>query len=310
MTSNSKNNKKESPKEKPKVLAIFGPTASGKSNLAVYLAKKFNGEVVSADSRQVYKGMDLGTGKITKKEMAGIKHYCLDIASPKRQFSAAQFQKKAKKAIKEILKKGKLPIVCGGSNFWLHTLIEGLVLPEAKPDKKLRERLEKLPKEKLYELLKKADKRRAKTIEKENKRRLVRALEIIIQTKKPVPEKQFKKEYNVLKLAIKTKREELKNKIKERLKKRLKQGMIEEVKKLRKQGLSWKRLESFGLEYKWLSLYLQKKINRQEMEKNLFKDIIRYAKKQISWLKNKEASLFWVKNKKEAQKIVKQWLEN
>lgn len=295
---------------KPKVLVISGPTASGKSELAVYLAKKFSGEVISADSRQVYKGMDIGTGKITKKGRQGIKHYCLDIASPRKQFSAAQFQKRGKKAIKKILRNKKLPIICGGTNFWIHILTEGLILPEAKPNRKLRKELEKLSTEILYASLKKTDPRRAKTIGKNNKRRIIRALEIIRQTKKPVPARRSKKEYETLNLAIKIDKSKLKENIEKRLKARLRRGMVKETKKLREKGLSWQRLGSLGLEYKWISLYLQKKINHKEMKQSLLKDSWRYARKQLSWLRNKEKNIIWVKGKKEAERLVESWLKN
>ena len=169
-------------KNHKKLVVIVGPNASGKSDLAVKLAKKFNGEVVSADSRQVYKGMDIGTGKITKEEMQGIPHYLLDVASPKRRFSVAQYQKKAIEAIKKIQKKGKLPILCGGTGFYVQAVVDGLVFPKVKPDWKLRKKLEQKSAKGLYEYLKKLDPERAKTIEKDNKRRLIRAIEIVLKT--------------------------------------------------------------------------------------------------------------------------------
>ncbi len=294
--------------KKPKVLVIMGPTASGKSNLAVYLAKKFNGEIISVDSRQIYKRMDIGSGKVTKKEQQNIKHYCLDIASPKRQFSVAQFQKKSKKAINIILKKGKLPIICGGTNFWIKILIEDISLPQAKPNAQLRKKLNKEPTERLYKILEKLDKNRAKTIEKQNKRRLIRAIEIALWQGK-VPTIQSKEPYNTLKLAIKTEKEKLQQKITKRIETRLKKGMVKEIKGLRDFGLSWQKLENFGLEYKWIAFYLQNKISYKEMKEKLKTDIWHFARKQISWLKNKETSLYWITNKSQAEKIVKEWLE-
>ncbi len=293
--------------KKPKVLVILGPTASGKSDLAVFLAKKFNGEVISADSRQVYKGMDIGSGKITKKEQQGIKHYCLDIASPKRQFSVAQFQKKAKKAINDILKRDKLPIVCGGTNFWVKALAEDFSLPQARPNLKLRKELNKKSADRLYEMLKNLDKNRAKTIEKQNKRRLIRAIEIAIN-QGYVPPLKTKNPYSILKLAIKIDKNTLKEKISQRLDARLKKGLVKEVKSLKNLGLSWQKLENFGLEYKWLALYLQDKISYQEMKEKLKTDIWHFARKQISWLKNKEKNLVWITNKNQAEKLVKDWL--
>ncbi|MCD6412126.1 tRNA (adenosine(37)-N6)-dimethylallyltransferase MiaA [bacterium] len=292
--------------KRPKILVILGPTASGKSDLAVKLAQKFNGEVISADSRQVYKGMALGSGKITKKEMKGIKHYLLDVASPKRQFSVSQFQKKAKEAIEKILKKGKLPIVCGGSWFWIKVLIEDWQLPEVKPDFKLRKKLQKKSAKELFSLLKKIAPQRAKEIDKENKVRLIRSLEIALNLLE-FPKIKKRKSFEVLKIGIDLPFEKLKKKILIRLKKRFKKGMVKEVKRLKESGLSWEKIESFGLEYRWVALYLQKKIDFKQMEEKLFKDILRFARKQINLFK-KDKEVVWVKNWKEAEKIVEKWL--
>ena len=292
--------------KRPKILVILGPTASGKSDLAVKLAQKFNGEVISADSRQVYKGMDLGSGKITKKEMKGIKHYLLDVASPKRQFSVSQFQKKAKEAIEKILKKGKLPIICGGSWFWIKVLIEDWQLPEVKPDFKLRKKLQKKSEKELLSLLKKIAPQRAKEIDKENKVRLIRSLEVALNLLE-FPKIKKRKSFEVLKIGIDLPFEKLKKKILIRLKKRFKKGMVKEVKRLKESGLSWKKIESFGLEYRWIALYLQKRIDFKEMEEKLFKDILRFARKQINLFK-KDKEVVWVKNWQEAEKVVKKWL--
>ncbi len=298
---------KKTKQSKPKVLVIFGPTASGKSDLAVYLAKEFSGEIISADSRQVYKGLDIGSGKITKEEQQGVRHYCLDIASPKRQFSVAQFKEKAKKAIKKIIKNKKLPIVCGGTNFWIKALIEDISLPKTKPNKKLRLKLNKKSAKELYFILKKIDKKRAKTIEKENKRRLIRAIEIASQ-EGFVPKIKANFPYDTLKIGIEINKENLRKKIFKRLNSRIKKGLIKEVEQLRLSGLSWKKLENFGLEYKWVSLYLQKKITYKEVKEKLNTEIWHFARKQISWLNNKEKNIFWIKNKKEAKIFIKKWL--
>jgi len=296
------------PKNHKKLLVIVGPNASGKSDLAVKLAKKFNGEVVSADSRQVYKGMDIGTGKITKEEMQGIPHYLLDIASPKRRFSVVQYQKKAIEAIKKIQGKGKLPILCGGTGFYVQAVVDGLVFPKVKPDWKLRKTLEQKSAKELYEYLKKLDPERAKTIEKDNKRRLVRAIEIVLKTGKPVPKLKKQKLFDVLMIGIKRDKEELKERIRKRLLKRLKQGMIEEVKKLKESGLSWKRLEEFGLEYRWIARYLQGKIGYQEMIEKLQKDIEDFAKRQLTWFK-RDKRIHWIKSFKEAKELVEEFIK-
>jgi len=289
-----------------KLIAIVGPNASGKTGLSIKLAKKFNGEIVSADSRQIYKGMDIGTGKITKKEMQGIPHYLLDIASPKSRFTVSQYQKLALKAIKKIQKKIKIPFLVGGTGFYIQSVVDGIVIPEVKPDWKLRKKLEQKSAEELFSELKKLDPKRAEDIDRYNKRRLIRALEIIIKTKKPVPPIKKASKFDVLIIGVKKDFKKLKKLIEERLQKRLKQGMIAEVQKLKRSGVSWKRLEEFGLEYKYIALYLQKKLSYQEMVEKLQKEIEHYAKRQMTWFK-RDKRIKWIENYTEAEKDVKKF---
>jgi len=291
-----------------KLIVILGPTASGKTKLSIKLAKKFNGEIVSADSRQVYKGMDIGTGKVTKEEMQGIPHYLLDVASPKRKFTVAQYQKLAISAINKILKKRKIPFLVGGSPFYIYCVVEGWIFPALGPDEKLRKILEKKDTKTLFKMLKKLDPQRAKTIEKSNKRRLIRAIEIAKKLGK-VPPLKKNPQFECLIIGIKKSKEELRTLIKKRLLKRFKEGMIEEVKKLKKGGLSWRRLEEFGLEYRWISYYLQGKIDYQTMIENLQKAIEKFAKRQMTWFK-KDKKIKWIKNYKEAEKLIKDFLKN
>jgi len=309
-----------------KLIVILGPTASGKSDLVVKIAKKFNGEIISADSRQVYKGLNLGSGKITKEEMRGVSHYCIDVASPKKRFTVAQYQKLAKKALKKILAKGKIPIICGGSAFYIYALLNDWNLPAVPPQKKLREKLEKKSAKELFQQLKKLDPQRAKNIDKHNKRRLIRALEIILTTNKPIPSLVFNSKnknglyevFEVLKIGIKKGKKELKKLISQRLKKRIKQGMIEEVKNLHQKGLSWKRLDELGLEYRYISYYLRGLIDKEKMIKILNQKIWQFAKRQMTWFKKdptpeqirhkKSAKIKWVKNYKEAEKLIKKFL--
>jgi tRNA dimethylallyltransferase len=297
-----------------KLIVILGPTASGKSDLAVRIAKKYNGEVISADSRQVYKGMDIGSGKITKKEMRGVAHHLLDVASPKKRFTVAQFQKLAWKEIKRIWKKGKIPILCGGTGLYIQSIVDGLVIPEVPPDAKLRAKLEKFNTEELFKKLEKMDLRRAKNIDQHNRRRLIRALEIVIKTGKPVPTAGSRTRQNlprtdlgrlnILQLGIAQPGEKLKKLINKRLHKRLKQGMIAEVEKLRQSGVSWKRLEEFGLEYRAIALYLQKKISKQKMIDKIQLESEQYAKRQMTWFQ-RDKRIHWIKDYKEAEKLVK-----
>lgn len=313
-------------KKKPKLIVILGPTASGKSELAVKLARKFNGEVISADSRQVYKGLNVGTGKITpdtknssnfstgqaKKKYIfthkGIPHYLLDIANPKGRFTVVQYRKLALTAIDKIFKKDKVPILCGGTGFYIQAVVDGIVIPEVKPDWKLRKKLEKKSAKGLYKILKKLDPRRAKTIEKENPRRLIRAIEIVLKTKKPVP--VFQKNplpYPVLILGIEKQDKELKNLIKKRFLKWLKIGLIAEVKKLKRSGISWQRIEEFGLHYQVIARYLQKKLIYQKMIENSLNELENYAKRQMTWWKS-DRRIHWIKNYKEVEKLVKKFI--
>jgi tRNA dimethylallyltransferase len=294
---------------KQKLIVILGPTASGKTDLSIKLAKKFNGEVVSADSRQVYKGMDIGTGKVTKTEMQGVPHYLLDVASPRKKFTVVQYKKFAQKAIEKILKKGKIPILCGGTGFYIQAVIDNLSFPPVKPDWKLRKKLEAKSAQELFNALNKKDPERAKSIDKNNKRRLIRALEIVITSKKPVPSLEKDKSlFDVLIIGIKINFEKLKKLIKKRLLKRFKIGMVKEVEKLKKSGLSWKRLEEFGLEYRYIAQYLQGKSTKKEMIEKLEKEIEHFAKRQMTWFK-KDKRIQWIKNFKEAEKLVKKFLQ-
>ncbi|MEE8131852.1 MAG: tRNA (adenosine(37)-N6)-dimethylallyltransferase MiaA [Candidatus Paceibacterota bacterium] len=310
----------------PKIIVILGPTASGKSDLAVKIAKQFNGEVISTDSRQVYKGLNIGSGKITKKEMKGIPHHLLDMASPKKTFTVAQYQKLAKKAIKQILSKDKIPIICGGTGFYIDALIYNYHLPEVPPQPKLRKTLEKKSTKELFQQLKKFDPQRAKNIDKNNRRRLIRALEIILTTKLPVPilattsgSKRIVP-YDVLKIGIKKSPEELKKLISKRLEKRLKIGMVQEVERLHNgsalspegkpsasYGVNWQRLDDLGLEYRYVSRYLRKLITKKEMIETLNKEIYRYSKRQMTWFR-RDKNIYWVKKEKEAEKLVKRFL--
>ena len=291
-----------------KLVVILGPTAVGKTALSVKLAKKFNGEIVSTDSRQVYKGMDIGTGKITKKEMKGIPHHLLSVVSPRIKFTAARYKKLAHKAIKQIIRNNHIPFLVGGTGFYLQTITDNIIIPQVKPDWKLRAELEKLNTQKLFQLLKKKDGRRAKTIDSKNRRRLIRALEIIEKTKQPIPVfKKNKAEFDLLIIGIKKSQQDLKKLIEKRLYKRLKQGMITEIKRLKKQGLSWKRLEEFGLEYRFIAQYLQNKITHNQMIDKIQKESEHYTKRQMTWFK-RDKRIHWINKRKQADKLIKGFL--
>ena len=289
-----------------KIVVILGPTASGKTELAIKLAKKFDGEIVSADSRQVYKGLDIGTAKPTKKEMKGIPHHLLDVANPKRKFTVAQYRKLALKAIEKIQEKNKIPFLVGGTGFYIQAVVDGILIPEVPPNWKLRKKLEKKSPKELYKILKKLDPKRAKTIEKENPRRLIRAIEITKKIGKVPPLKFNPLPYPVLKIGIIIPFDKLEEKIKKRFQKWLKRGLIKEVKNLRKM-ISFKRIEDFGIHYREVAKYLQGEISEKEMIENSIREIQNYAKRQMTWFK-KEKKIKWIRNYREAEKLVKKFI--
>lgn len=293
--------------KKPTVIVILGPTASGKTGLSIELAKKINGEVISADSRQVYRGLNLGTGKATKKEMSNVPHYLLDVANPKTKFSVARYQKLASQKIKEILARGKTPIIVGGTGFYIQAVVDDLVLPEVTPNKELREKLEGKTAAELFEILKKLDPACAKNIDRHNPARLVRAIEITKALGQvPKLKKNGKSPYNFIQTGLKVGPEKLAEKINRRLLARLKQGLIAEVKNLHQQGLSWRRMEELGLEYRYLARFLQGKITKDQALRELEREINHYAKRQMTWFK-KDKRIIWLDpgDKKILTKIAK-----
>ena len=300
-------------KNDKKIIVILGPTASGKTKLAVELAEKFNGEIVSADSRQVYRGMDIGTGKDLAEY--SVPYHLIDVASPKSQFDLAQYQKMAFRAIDDILKRGKLPILVGGSGLYLQAVVDNYKLSEAKQDAELRKKLEKLNAGELFKKLEKLSPNLAVKLnqsDKNNKRRLIRYLEILEQDKN-FKSRKGQKKYEALLIGLSYSGEILKQRIFKRLMDRLKeQNMIGEVENLRAKGLSWKRLEEFGLEYKFISLYLQGKLQYEEMVEKLNQAIYQFAKRQLTWFKRWEkqgVKINWLKDFKKIEKLTKEFLE-
>ncbi len=277
---------------KPRIIVILGPTATGKSDLAVTIAKKHNGEVISADSRQVYKHLDIGTGKITKKEMRGIPHHMLDVVSPTKIYSVFDWQKSAEKCITDILNRGKLPIICGGTGFYIQSIVDGIVLPEVPPNVQLRQELENKTATELVGILQKYDSHVLETIDTKNPARLVRAIEIAEHLGSVPPLQKKSSPYDILQIGLTLSKEGLSEKIHTRLLKRLKAGMVSEAVRLHERGLSWKRMLSLGLEYRYLALFLTGKISRSEFIQTLSKEIEQYAKRQITWFK-RDTKIQW-----------------
>jgi len=295
---------------KPKVIAIVGPTASGKTSLSIFLAQKLKGEIISADSRQVYRGLDIGTGKVTKKEMAGVPHHLLDVASPKRQFSASDFVRLAHHACFGILQNNKIPIIAGGTGMYVDTLLGRMVFPDVPPNEKLRTRLEKKTLSSLLVALEKKDPARAASIERTNKRRIIRALEIaeaLGVSPKGGPTLAGEGAYDVLWLGVRLPEEKLYKNIYSRLLSRIKDGMVDEAIGLHRLGLSYKHMEELGLEYRSLSYLLQKKISKEEFVEQLEFAIRHYAKRQIRWFK-RNPDIHWVSSNTEALMLSKKFL--
>ncbi len=267
------------------IIVVTGPTASGKSDFAVELAKKYNGEIISADSRQIYKGLDIGTGKITKKEMQGIKHYMLDICNLDDTFSVAQYKKHALPILKDILARKKTPIICGGTGQYIDSLIFNTSIPHVEPNTILREKLEKKKTEELYELLCKKDPRRAKEIDKHNRVRIIRALEIVESLGKVPTQTKPKLIYTTKLYLMSPTRDVVRKRITQRLEKRLHNGMIDEVKHILQQGYTSNTMKKFGLEYVTITKYLEGKINKQEMKTEIITKSMQYAKRQETWNK-------------------------
>ncbi|MFZ2038660.1 MAG: tRNA (adenosine(37)-N6)-dimethylallyltransferase MiaA [Minisyncoccia bacterium] len=292
---------------KPKILVILGPTAVGKSDMAVSLAKKFNGEIISADSRQVFKGMDIGTGKITEKEMLGVKHYLLDIIDPMTKFNVAKYKKLVDKIILEIIGKGKLPIICGGTGFYIQAVVDNVIFPDVKPNEKLRALLEKYTTEKLLKTLEKLDEKRFKTIDQNNRVRIIRAIEIA-KSLGSVPKIVSDSKYNVLQIGITAPDEVLRDRIYKRLIRRMNGGMVNEIKKLHKNGMSWKRMEQLGLEYRYLSRFLTGKYSKAEMLEKLNSEIWQFARRQKSWFR-RDNRIRWYKleEQKKIEKEIKKF---
>lgn len=292
-------NIKLAPKTLPKILVVLGPTAVGKSDIAVRLAKKFNGEVVSADSRQVYTGMDIGTGKITKPEMRGVPHHLLNIVSPmaRKRFTVDNFQKLAYAAIDDILERGKLPVLCGGTGFYIQSIVDGTVLPDVNANPPLRKKLHKKSAEELVKILSKLDKNRLKTLvernDTNNKVRLIRAIEIATALGK-VPPIQKQPRYDALQIGLELPDEILKFKIKKRILERMKTGMLAEARRLHTKGLSYKKMREFGLEYRHLANMLEGEISKKEFVPLLATDIWDYVRRQRAWFK-RDPHIAWHK---------------
>ena len=283
--------------DKPKVIVIAGPTASGKSNLAIELAKKIGGEIISADSMQIYKDMNIGTAKVSKEEMQGIKHYMIDFVPPNKRYSVSAYKKEAEECICEILKKGKTPIICGGTGLYINSLIYGIEFLEEEIDETYRNTLNEIAEkeglENLYNRAVQIDPEAMKKISKNDKKRIIRVLEIYHKTGKTKTEQDLESRKNEVKydykiFAINMNREILYDRINKRVDIMIEKGLVGEVKSI------IKKYEEFptamqGLGYKEVVEYLKGDVTQEEMIEKVKMETRRYAKRQITWFKkNKE----------------------
>lgn len=302
---------------KPKVIVICGPTASGKTALSIELAKKINGEIISSDSMQIYKDMDIGTAKPTEQEMQEIKHYLLDFVEPDQRYSVAQFKKDAEKAIEEILAKNKVPIIVGGTGLYVDSLIYGIEYQEIELDKKYREELEEKAQkeglETLYEQAKKIDPQAIEKISANDKKRILRILEIYHSTGKTKTQQEIESRKNEVKydykvFALNMEREKLYERINKRVDIMIEQGLIQEVENLCSKYTEFPTAMQ-GLGYKEVVEYLQGKISKQEMIEKIKIETRRYAKRQLTWFRKNKQTI-WLeatKGKENVEIILKEY---
>lgn len=294
-----------------KLVVVLGTNASGKSELGIRLARHFQGEVVSADSRQVYRGLDLGSGKITSTQAATVKHHLIDVADLSDYFSLAQYQRAAYCAIDTISAAGKMPFLVGGTGLYISAVVDGYELADVPPNDQLRLELEHVPLAELVEKLENLDAAAAADIDRSNRRRLIRALEFAMSGRTRSAACRRSPRYSCLQLGLTWPREILLQRIHERLCQRLERGMIDEVAGLRSRGVSDERLEKLGLEYRYISRYLRGELGTLEnLRQQLNIAIRQFAKEQLTWFK-RDKRIVWLAPCQdyfsEACRLIQQW---
>jgi tRNA dimethylallyltransferase len=282
--------------KKPALVVILGPTASGKSALGIALALRFNGEIVSADSRQVYRGLDIGTAKVTPAERALVAHHLLDVADPQDTYTVSQFQHDAITAINAILTCGRQPFLVGGSPHYIQAVVDNLDIPHVPPQPALRAALEARPLPDLLAQLAELDAQSAATLDRNNPRRILRALEVCLVTGKPFSEQRriHNPLYTPLILGIQWPREVLYKRVDMRIDERMQQGLVEEVENLLAGELTHERLEAMGLEYRFVSRWLRGEfIDKAEMVQRLKYATHDFVRRQLSWFR-KDKRIQWL----------------
>lgn len=304
-----------------KLIVICGPTASGKTSWSLKLAKKYDGEVISADSRQIYKKMDIGTAKekgdwlnndLRKTfYVEGIPHHLMDFLDPGKNFTVAEFRDKAIKYAKMAHYKGRIPFLVGGTGLYIHVVVDNLSIPRIPPNKKLRESLEKKTNEELMVWLKKLDPKTAKTVDPNNNRRIIRALEVCMLSGEPFSEQQLKGEpiFDVLQIAIDQPREVLYDRINRRVDEQMKMGLLTEIKNLLKQKYIWELSSMSGIGYRQFKDYFEGNMNLSQAVENLKQANRNYAKRQMTWFR-RDPRIHWVKTIEEADDLILKFLED
>lgn len=321
----------------PKLIVILGPTASGKTTLSLKLAKKFKGEIISADSRAIYKDMDIGTAKPPRDVVSsklqvinknfkpitynlklktdylvnGIPHYLIDVVTPDQTLTLAEYKELATEAIREITNKNKVPFLVGGTALYIFALVDNWMIPEVPPHKKLRDKLEKQSAKKLFQQLLKKDPAAVEFIDPQNKRRIVRALEVIAATKKSFSQQRTHGPtlFDFLMLGIKKSKAEIKKNIKKRTDQMLQDGLVGEVKKLIHKGYSPSFPALSGIHYKEVIAYLNKELTLPETVALINKNDTRLVRRQMQWFK-RDRRIVWVNNPKEAEETIKIFLNS
>jgi len=291
-----------------KLIVVLGPTASGKTALAIQLAKKFNGEIVNADSRAIYREMKVATARPKIKE-GGVRHHLVNFVQPDQDFSLAEYKELAIKKVSEIIKRGKRPFLVGGTWLYISAVVDNLDIPQVAPNKKFREKMYKINSKILYKRLLKADPEAAKKIHENDKRRIIRALEVIHFSGKKMSEQQQKSApiFNVLKIGIKRDLDEVERRVRERIKKEMGEGLIRETRKLlKKYSLKLPAMSSLG--YREMGEYLTEKLSKVEAYELLAKNTRRFARYQLNTFRQ-DKKIKWVKDIKDAEKRIDKFLK-
>lgn len=303
-----------------KTAVILGPTACGKTAWSLRLAKKFNGEIISADSRQIYKKMNVGTAKEEGEwrwvglrrifHIQDIPHYLIDMFDPGEMFTVAQFRDKAVKYIKLIHQRDRLPLLVGGTGLYISAVTDNFIIPKVPPNKKLRRSLEEKSREELLIWLEKLDPQSAQEIDRRNQRRIIRALEVCILSGRPFSRQRQKGEpiFNTLRIGIDLPREELHRRIEERVEKMLANGLLNEVRALRKQKYSWDLPSLSAIGYRQFKDYFDNKIDLAAVAELLKKNTKNYAKRQLTWFR-RDPSIHWCEEYEEAEKLLENFIK-